>query len=445
MGPLAVHSPNDPLSGVDLYRLIRSEERNGEIRIKTRESSTKEFKESFHWRQLGRYARTMAAFANAEGGYIVFGIKDSPRVLVGLDGFAIESFDNLDKAKLTQQLNELFAPEIRWDSSLLSYQSKSLGFFYVYESEDKPVVARKNHDSAGIQESDILYRYIARTERIKFAELKRLMEESRKREQRLLLKQFEELISAGASNTAILDFRTATIIGSSGQKVLIDETLLDKIAFIKEGEFSEVSGRPTLKLLGELQPIKTFTLPTTEKIVKVAISSEDILLDFLAQTQVTNPLEYVKQICIGSTSFLPVHYYRRLAGESVEELIKNVEEISTGSQAKTRLLRRLRSNISLQGVEPGALGEHPSTKRRREFFDALMDGKIQVCKIDDESSARHFFVAIRALPSGVIKGMRDPLLNVFAELYACYYGSSVASADVIRRACCWVDQALYCE
>src|SRR5690625_7298845 len=46
-------------------------------RCKSRENTRLEFKESFNFGNLAEYARTMAAFSNARGGFIVFGIKDS--------------------------------------------------------------------------------------------------------------------------------------------------------------------------------------------------------------------------------------------------------------------------------------------------------------------------------------------------------------------------------
>lgn len=49
-------------------------------RLVSRESGWLEFKESFNWNSKDRYAKSIASFANNKGGYIVFGIKDKPRV-----------------------------------------------------------------------------------------------------------------------------------------------------------------------------------------------------------------------------------------------------------------------------------------------------------------------------------------------------------------------------
>lgn len=71
----------------------------------TRECSWLEFKLNFNWGSKEDYARTLAAFANTSGGYIVFGISNSPRRIVGLTN---NNFDKVDPAKISEFLNEFF-------------------------------------------------------------------------------------------------------------------------------------------------------------------------------------------------------------------------------------------------------------------------------------------------------------------------------------------------
>lgn len=439
-------SPNE-LSFLELHELITIREEKGETRVISRESSTREFKESFNWSSLEKYARTMAAFSNASGGYILFGIKDTPRIIVGLNGTASDSFDHLDKALFTQNLNDLFSPEIKWDSGLLIHQSMKLAYLRTYQSQDKPVVAKKSHNVARIQESDIFYRYTARTERIKYSELRRLLEESKRLEQRLLIRQFTELVSAGAANAAVLDFRSSTIIGRSGEKVLIDESLLEKISFIREGEFNERLGSPTLRIVGDLQPAKRIISPILENVVRVAISPEDILSGFLDQESVSIPLEYIKQICIGTTSYLPMHYYRHLADKSVAQLIEDVNVITTRSATKNKVLRRLNDNKSLRGAVPSESVEHPSTKSRRKYFNLLsecLDFNVTGL-ITSELDAQHCLFALAALPEKQIRESKAQLLELLNYCFQQFYHRSTSSADKVRRAACWMDQALYGE
>ncbi len=55
-----------------------------------RENSTLEFKEQFNFAGLADYLKDFAAFANNNGGYLIFGVKDKPRTLIGMSHKSIE-------------------------------------------------------------------------------------------------------------------------------------------------------------------------------------------------------------------------------------------------------------------------------------------------------------------------------------------------------------------
>lgn len=75
--------------------------------LTSRESTTVEFKASFNMLNKTKYAKTMAAFANNRGGYIVFGIEDRPRRVKGLMN---RNFDDMDQEQFADAINSLFAP-----------------------------------------------------------------------------------------------------------------------------------------------------------------------------------------------------------------------------------------------------------------------------------------------------------------------------------------------
>ncbi len=313
-----------PLGDDALANLIRIDERAGPRRLQTREGTTKEFKESFTFGSIGAFARTMAAFANARGGYLIFGVTDSPREATGLSVTSKAMFDGLDQAKFTQHLNDMFSPEINWDATVFEFAPDcALGLIYTHEAEHKPVIARKNVNeaNAAIREGDILYRYHSRSERIKFPELRQILDDVMLREQRAMMKHVEGLIRSGARNAAVLDFGTNSIHGPTGQTVLMDEDLVSKISFIKKGEFEEVSGAPTLRVIGDVVPVSTIAMGP-QKVVREALSPDIVLSDFIARAAVGNGEQYVKQIATGTTAFLPVHYYRSAAGLSHDSLIE---------------------------------------------------------------------------------------------------------------------------
>jgi len=70
-------------------------------RSKRRESTWLELKENFSRSHNAKieYGRTMAAFANRDGGYILFGIQNSPHLMVGMTN---NHFEQLDPRTLSQ-------------------------------------------------------------------------------------------------------------------------------------------------------------------------------------------------------------------------------------------------------------------------------------------------------------------------------------------------------
>lgn len=115
----------------------------------------------------------------------------------------------------------------------------------------KPVVCLKNDNN--IKESDIYYRYNARSERIKYSELKLLLDQIKAEERKSWMEHFEKISKVGPTNAAILDIVGGEINGHGGTLV-IDKKLIPKLKFIKEGTFHE-SGKPVLKLIGDVKPV----------------------------------------------------------------------------------------------------------------------------------------------------------------------------------------------
>jgi len=66
------------------YKAIFQFRSSASNQLKSRESGWLEFKESFNWNAKSKYAKSIAAFANRKGGYLVYGVRNSPRELIGL-------------------------------------------------------------------------------------------------------------------------------------------------------------------------------------------------------------------------------------------------------------------------------------------------------------------------------------------------------------------------
>ncbi|MCG7851555.1 MAG: ATP-binding protein [Methanosarcinaceae archaeon] len=84
-----------------------------------RENQELEFKEQFNFAGLGEYFRDFAAFANNRGGYLIFGVQDSPRIPTGLSDTSLDQLNKLDPERITGFLLEIFSSDIHWEQNIL--------------------------------------------------------------------------------------------------------------------------------------------------------------------------------------------------------------------------------------------------------------------------------------------------------------------------------------
>lgn len=228
---------------------------NGEY-LYHREGQELEFKEQFNLAGLADYFRDFAAFSNNRGGYLVFGVKDSPRVPHGMNQKSIELFQKIDPEKITGYLLELFSSDIRWDQADFEIDGNVFGVFRIYEADSKPVIAKKDEGKdQTLKNGDIYYRYGGRTQKIQYAELETIISKRVEQNNNQWLDLMSKIGKAGPQNAAILDTERALIEKDDAKILVMDEELAGKIKFIKEGHFSEKEGAATLKLIGDVVPI----------------------------------------------------------------------------------------------------------------------------------------------------------------------------------------------
>lgn len=199
---------------INILNILKKRDKEGNII--QQESSEIEYRENFNFLNMADYARNMAAFANKKGGYIIFGIKDSPRKLMGID---YDKFNKIPQEKITTFLLEHFSPEIRWDIGLVENDSTFVGYTYTYEAENKPVICKKNKDNV-IKNGEIYYRYRAQTKNIEYGELNKIIEEIKEKERRSWIKVFKEAGRIGPENVVISKKSTIEVSPSDSPKAL---------------------------------------------------------------------------------------------------------------------------------------------------------------------------------------------------------------------------------
>lgn len=229
--------------------------------LKQRESYDLEFKESFHYGDsLAEYIRSVVGMANNKGGEIIFGVKDKPRQPIGLIN---DKFENCDPNKINQFISQYFSHEVHWNMETHEVYGKQFGRLWVEEAPQKPVVCSKVYKSI-LREAAIYYRYRGETKEIGYTELSRILADEREKEKILWLRHIEKIGQVGPQNIHLIDTFNGIIQTGHG-KILLDKAIADKLKFIKEGEFSEKEGAPTLKLIGEVTGIvDTTNMPKTD-------------------------------------------------------------------------------------------------------------------------------------------------------------------------------------
>lgn len=233
----------------DLLKLIEIDEITD--RLKHRENTKLEFKANFNKNDFALYAKTLSAFANNQGGVIIFGVKDNPREAIGMSNDNFANFDNKDLANF---LNEYFSPTIDFNTQSFILDNKNFGAIWISESNDKPIMCIKNGGKKQeIQEGEIYYRYSGRTQKIKYPELKKILDDNLELERQKWKEHIENIAKIGPKNVKMLDLFRGEIDNGNGKKIVVDKDLLKDLKLVEEGKFVEKDGAPALKLVGNIE------------------------------------------------------------------------------------------------------------------------------------------------------------------------------------------------
>ena len=221
--------------------------------LRKHESSDLEYKENFHrGDDTLKYIKTLVGMANNKGGQIVFGVKNSPHVPVGMTN---TKFTELDPADLEEQILQFFSPTIEWAMDTVIYDGKTFGILTVKEAETKPVVCCRTKTSI-LREGAVYFRYRGETREIGYAELHKLIEDEKKKELTLWMQHIQKIAAIGPANVEMLDIYKGEM-DVHDRKVLIDKDLINKIKFVREGHFveSDEEGAPALRLVGDVEGV----------------------------------------------------------------------------------------------------------------------------------------------------------------------------------------------
>ena len=271
--------------------------------------------------------KPLCALANNKGGYILYGVENQTWKVIGISNKGVQSFNDWDLESLDSSILSYLSCGIEINKEIIKIDDKCIAVLRIEKAKRKPVIFINNIccDGENIAIGDIFYRYAGSSRKIGPGELEQIIEERANINLKgLFLKQIETIIQNGIENSAILNVQTGEVEGKSGNFV-IDESLLPKIQFIKEGEFVEKKGAPTLKLVGDVRSLNEIL--KVEVATNVTIDIKEILSSFLNNNPPQKPREYIKSLALSSRKWAPLFYFIRSGGNSNKAVVEYLNRL----------------------------------------------------------------------------------------------------------------------
>ncbi len=344
--------PSGPVDTRILQRMFFEGE-DGVWRFRYGESDTHECKESFGLKYAHKWMKAVAAMSNNLGGYILFGVKDKSKNeaeslrVVGLNS---PDFEDTDPADISKRLKAAFDPTPRFDQAIIQVGAVKVGILYVHQHQSRPVISTGSSEGQ-IKEGDILFRYSGQSARIKYSDLRSILDERDQQAREQILPMVQRLLELGPRDAMVADLTDGTINGVQGS-IVIDEKLLERIKFIREGEFDEKDGSPALRLVGDVQAVDS-----EGKITKRGfVTNSDIVYDFVHQVTPSDPSEYIRcAVEAGSGAWLPIHFFADSAKMDRNSLVKFIGELKASPKYKETFTARASMKSSAYSERKGGL------------------------------------------------------------------------------------------
>ncbi|MFA6935867.1 MAG: ATP-binding protein [Bacilli bacterium] len=210
-----------------------------------------EYKLSFNLANIDKYIKLMSGLANNKGGYIIFGVNDETRKLVGLAEESIAMFNKIDSNEFRGAVLSTCSPNVEYQRYLHIIDTKTFGVLYVEKIKNKPCIISTNRGD--LKEGDIYYRFNDSVTKIDYAQLSNIIEEKRIQEQKKWMTFLGKIAKIGIDNVIMIDCKNGQMISPNGSNnIEIGADLIKELKLVDEGHFVENDGLPTLKLIGKL-------------------------------------------------------------------------------------------------------------------------------------------------------------------------------------------------
>lgn len=401
-----------------------SKKKDNEWRLTSGETDEIECKREVDVKKLAPVVRAVAGMANNKGGVILLGVEDKSGRVVGL---ANDDFAKLDLVKLTLAVKAHLQPTPSFRKGVIEVGGLQVGYVCVEPLIDKPVIVHRPGDR--LDDGAILFRYPAESAPIKFGDLRTLLDARDAKRLRALVDVTRKIAEIGVENSAVLNVADGSL-EVAGRPMQIDQALVDQINFIKEGQFDEVAGAPTLKLLGEITAAGGEKVPGGRRL----ITDEDVLRNFLDQEPVLVPFEYIRFAVAGTNrDWVPIFYFGNQAKLSRAEMAGLLEGVATTKlKAKAKMIDRALGKQS-------ALAKHTGTPAK--LLAAILAGDREVPA--DAKAAGNIALALQGIPAEGAPSKEEMLALLKVCVTTLVEVGEVAAMSSVYRAAGRLDEVYF--
>jgi hypothetical protein len=261
------------------------------LRVRSHESTQREFKQTYEATKVPRYLKTLAAFANNHGGALFFGISDSPRTILG-----VNEVDMPDPADWQNRLRSHFEPAILTDVHVFEAAGRTVVAITVPQSAFRPVICSKaageTFQKGGktvqqpvLQQGAIYFRYAGSNEPIRFAELSEILRDRDDRRLKAFLQNVRMMHRLGVETVGVVDLGVGQGL-ADGAQVYLSEEAARKLNVIDRGRFveSDQEGERAFVVAGTIH---------LNKVIKEPLGEEDKNLPEEAATHIRPELQRI--------------------------------------------------------------------------------------------------------------------------------------------------------
>lgn len=422
---------------VDTLLSMFAKDQFGVWRLTSGETDQHECKKSFGFKFSGQWLKAIAALANNRGGYILFGVHDKTGSLIdGVDysyaviGMEDDTFKSADPEKFAKLVKSTLDPTPRVQLATIELGGKLVGVIHVEQHPSRPVIVTRPEGDR-MREGDIFFRYPGQSDRIKYSDLRSILDERDIHSRQTILPMIEKLLSIGPSRALIADLAAGTL-GDGKRDIVIDSRLAEQLHFIREGQFDEKDGAPTLKLVGELKQM-TGDQSDGERLVLNAIREDDILRKFIQQHKVEYPEAYIRAGLDHQRKWLPIFYYVSLSGKTAEEMAELIsQEKTTHPTKKKDLIARLSGKLSARGKPP--------TQAVKALAATIAGGRCDPpADLRQSIQFSHALMSLEVPPTEIIPLLAglEKALDIAIEV------ADIGAVGTICRAICRVDELFF--